>query len=345
MTSLVQFGQTTVSAVSDDPRIRKIDEVLSGLEKEGLDGVIIIRSRDRTLLHKAYGFADRDSNRKMLVSTGFDIGSIVKPITFAGILRLEEEGKLATTDTIGKFFPTAPEDKKAITIAQVQAHTAGLPDVFGGDYELASRDWLVDKVLNAKLLGPPGEKRRYSNSGYSLLAAIIEKVSGKPYETYIRDEVLTPAGITDIGYVLAGWKNENLAVGYYEGNRWGTPLDKKWAADGPSWNLRGNGGMLSTAADLSAWFERLFEGKVLKPATLAKYLSNATGTSRTLGVRIAGPAGGNGVFNSFQLSVVDSDFHLTFFTSNSKQQAEAIFPKIRDDIMALAREAIEQNKK
>lgn len=339
--SLAVFSQKIDRGiVSDDSRIQKIDRLLAEKEKEGLNGVILIRSHDKVLLQKAYGVADREKNRPVRLETGFCIGSLVKSMTAAGILKLEEQGKLATSDTLARFFPSAPEDKKNITVAQILAHTAGMDDMFGSDYEVVSRDWLQEKALNAKLIGTPGEKRVYSNSGYSILAIIIEKVSGRSYEKFIRDEVLKPAGVSTIGYILPKWKNKNLAVGYYEDKRWGTPLDKKWAVDGPSWNLRGNGGMLSTVADTAQWYEALFEGKILKPESLKKFLANSSGISRTIGVRISMLAGGNDVFNSIQFSVVESDFHLTFFTSNAKFEGEKVLNDFREDLFALAKEAV-----
>jgi CubicO group peptidase (beta-lactamase class C family) len=333
------FPQTKrASFVSDQPNAQNIDHALKALEEKGLNGVILIRSKDKVMIHKAYGMADRENNRPMTLATGFDLGSLVKPFTGAAILRLEEMGKLSTADTIYKYIRGVPDDKKSITIMQVLTHKAGLRDSFGSDYELVSREQLIEKVLNANLIGPAGE-RRYSNSGYSLLATIIENVSGKTFEQFVRDEVLKPAGVKRIGYRLAGWKNDGLAVGYWQEKRWGTPLEKKWLDDGPSWNLRGNGGMLGTAEELSVWFDALMSGKVLKKPALDKYLSYAAGKSRALGVRAMAIAGGNDVFNAFHFTLVDDDFHLTFFTSDSRNAAEHIFPTLTD-AMALAKEAV-----
>lgn len=338
--SISAFSQKADTAiVSEDARIQKINQLLTEREKNGLNGVILIRSRDKVLLHKAYGVSDREKNERMNLATGFDIGSLVKAMTAAGILKLEEQGKLSTADTLSRFFPKVPDDKKDITVAQLLSHTAGMKDAFGSDYEVVSRDWLEQQALSAALIGKPGEKRLYSNSGFALLAIIIEKTSGKTYEKFIREEVLKPAGIKKIGYIHAGWKAQDLAVGYYEDNRWGSPLDKKWAKDGPGWNLRGNGGMLATVAETSQFYEALIEGKILKPEILQKHLANSSGISRMFGERIIFQAGGNDVFNSFQISIVPWDFHLTFFTSNAKYEAEKIFPDFREEIIALAKEA------
>ena len=99
---------------------------------------------------------------------------------------------------------------------------------------------------------------------------VVEEASGKPYERAVREAVLEPAGTTGIGYVLPGWAEQDLAVGY-EQRRWGTPLDKPWLDDGPSWTLRGNGGMLATAEQLADWFDAVYAGDVIGPESLDKW--------------------------------------------------------------------------
>jgi len=333
----------SVEVVASDVRIETIDAVLSAAAEEGLCGTILIRSHDQVLMHKAYGWADADSGREMTIDTGFDIGSLVKPITGAGILKLEELGKLSTSDTLARFFPDAPADKRDITLMQVLTHTAGMRDVFGGDYQVVSREWILDKIMNAPLIAAPGEREEYSNSGYSLLAIIIEEVSGQPYEEFIRDEVLAPAGVHRIGYVLPRWTRGDLAVGYRRaGERWGTPIDHPWAEDGPGWNLRGNGGMLSTAEEMGRWYEALFDGKILGPTALEKYYSYDAGQSPSVGGRALAHAGGNGIFNTLQISWIDADTHITFFSSCAAREAESVWRDFRDELVSLGKEGMER---
>ena len=155
----------------------------------------------------------------------------------------------------------------------------------------------------------------------------------------MREEILLPAGVKQIGYALAGWQNKDLAVGYRaDGQRWGSPLDHHGAADGPSWNLRGNGGMLSRAVELSQWYEALFDGKVSGRTALQTFLKNHAGQSRSVGDTVHGPAGSNGIFNAFQLSFVEAAFHLTFFTSFAGIQAEKKWADFRDEVFSLVKE-------
>ncbi len=327
-----------LSAQTIDAHISNIERVLRDAEEEGLNGVILIRANDRVLLHEAYGALDREAGRPMTVDAGFDIGSLVKPITAVAVLRLEELGEISLDDPLSMYFPQARPDKANITIWQLLTHTAGLQDIFGDDYDVVTRDWVLQRALRSRLIGPPGGEAAYSNAGYSLLAMIIEDVSGRSFETFVRDEVLLPADTPELGYVLAGWSNETLAVGYRRGERWGTPLDHPWAEDGPGWNLRGNGGMLGTAEAMGRWYEALFDGAILGDQAAERYYGFDAGRSQSVGGVAVGHAGGNDVFNTLQISYVDPDVHLTFFTSTSRpNNAETVWEEISDDVVAIAR--------
>jgi CubicO group peptidase (beta-lactamase class C family) len=274
----------------------------------------------------------------MAMETGIEIGSIVKPLTLAGLLRLAEAGELRLEDTLERHLPGVPPDKRAITLEMVARHRAGLPDLFGGDYRLVGRDWLLERVLGCRLRSKPGEQQRYSNSGYSLLAAILELRSGMAYEAFVRQEVLEPAGVRRIGYRLAGWRNEALAVGYRrDGRRWGTPLDHPWLPDGPGWNLRGNGGMLATAAELSSWYGALWEGRVLGQAALDRFLAIDAGESKAVGGKALGHAGGNGIFNCLQICYFRPAVYLTLFSNTAGRPAEDLYRAVREPLVEVAR--------
>jgi CubicO group peptidase (beta-lactamase class C family) len=325
-----------------------IRQEMEGFEEDGMNGVLLVRYKDEVLLHEAYGWRDRAAREPMTLDTGFDIGSITKPITDATVLKLEEQGRLSTRDTLGEFFPSVPADKRGITVRQLMKHSAGLPEYLGGDYELVGRDRALERILGEPLRFPPGSDEAYSNAGYSLLAMVVEEASGKTYEQAVRDAALEPAGTTGIGYVLPGWKQRDLAVGYgtffqastQERGRWGTPLDKPWLDEGPSWTLRGNGGMLATAEQLADWFYAVYAGEILGPEALDKFYElNGGGNWLTGGMRV-GQAGGNGVFNAQQESWVDRAVHFTLLTSTSSpNNAESVWEEIGDEASTLAQVA------
>lgn len=193
--------------------------------------------------------------------TVYDIGSITKQLTAAAIVTLQSTGRLGVHDRIGRFLDGVPRDKRAITIQQLLTHTSGLVGSLGGDYEPLSRADLIRGAFASDLRSPPGTRYFYSNVGYSLLAAIVEIASGEGYEEFLARHLFEPAGMTSTGYVLPDWDKADVAIEYdAQGRPQGRPNEHPWATDGPYWNLRGNGGLLSTARDMYRWSEALDEG-------------------------------------------------------------------------------------
>jgi CubicO group peptidase (beta-lactamase class C family) len=273
---VLALALTTLAAIpaAPAPTVRtplgeKLDVHMSRLEAYGFSGSLLVAKGGEVILDKGYGFADAHGKVPFTADTAFDIGSITKQFTATAILKLEMQGKLSVSDPISKWFEGVPEDKKGITLHHLLTHSAGLEDVFGDDYEEMPRDRLVKAALESKLLWAPGTRYRYSNAGYSLLAAIVELASGKPYEVYLRENLWQPAGMARTGYRLQ--EKGPLAHGVDgDGEDWGTPLDKAWAPDGPWWNLRGNGGVLSTTGDLYKWPQALEGETILSKEAKAK---------------------------------------------------------------------------
>ena len=246
-------GSRAVAAVAGDPVGAELDRYLSRLAAYGYSGSVLAARGGRVLLHQGYGLADRARGRPYTAETLFDVASISKQFTAAAILKLEMEGKLRVEDPLGRFFPGAPAEKAAITLHQLLTHTSGLRDTFGEEYEPVTRQVLLRRVFASRLLGPPGRRYRYSNGGYSVLAAVVEVASGQSYDDYLRGRLFGPAGMRHTGFRLPPRALALLAHGYTAGGDWGTPLDHPWAADGPYWDLRGNGGILSSTGDLYRW--------------------------------------------------------------------------------------------
>jgi CubicO group peptidase (beta-lactamase class C family) len=199
-----------------------------------------------------------------------DLGSITKQFTAAAILRLETDGKLGTGDAITRFFKEVPPDKRGITLHHLLTHSAGLTSDFAEDYDPVLRDEYVRRALASKLQSRPGQRYAYSNAGFSLLAAVVELVSGKPYEEFLAERLFRPAGMTETGYKLPRWPEERIARGSSGGADWGTIIARLDPPDAPYWALRGNGGIHSTAADVARWHEALLGDRVLPAAARRK---------------------------------------------------------------------------
>jgi CubicO group peptidase (beta-lactamase class C family) len=251
---------------------RKLDEYMSRLERLGYSGgALALRGRD-VLLEKAYGMADREKGVRLATNSVFNLGSITKSFTAAAILTLETQGKLSVSDPIGKYFDGVPTDKTAITLHHLLTHSSGLESDFSPtDYDPVGREEYVRRALASTLLFAPGSGYEYSNAGYSLLAAVVEKVSGQAYESYLIEKVLKPAGMTETGYKAPGWAAARVAHGYRDGQDWGTILERIQPPDAPYWMLRGNGGLHTTMADMLAWHRALGTDAVLSKEARAKY--------------------------------------------------------------------------
>ncbi|MBK8565206.1 MAG: beta-lactamase family protein [Saprospiraceae bacterium] len=249
------------------------DQLNAYLQKSannGWSGSVLVASQGKILLENGFGDADRDAKRKETAETIFSIGSVTKQFTAAAIMKLVEAGKLSTDDPLSKFFEDAPADKAGITLHQLLTHTAGFPGAIGDDYDNLNAEQFAKLAFETPLNAVPGEAYDYSNVGYSLLGIIVERVSGMGYETFLREKLWLPAGMKRTGYLAPGFKKEELAVGYRNGERWGTAHDRPWLPDGPGWHLRANGGVLSTVGDMYRWYLALRNGSVLKKELVEK---------------------------------------------------------------------------
>jgi CubicO group peptidase (beta-lactamase class C family) len=253
---------------------RKIDEFMSRLEAWGFSGAVIVAKDGQVAISKGYGLANRELKIPFTPETVSSIGSITKQFTAAAILKLEMQGKLKVTDPVSKYLPDVPPDKAEITIHHLLTHTAGFRANFGGrDADPIARDDLVKLVLTTPLRFKPGERYEYSNEGYSLAGAIVERVSGVTYETFLSQNLFKPAGMMSTGYVLPKWPAGRLARGYIEGVDWGSITEKGWLADGPGWYLKANGGIHSTILDMYRWHLALEGEAILSNEAKTKFFT------------------------------------------------------------------------
>jgi CubicO group peptidase (beta-lactamase class C family) len=233
---------------------------LIGFGKEGYSGAALVAQNGEIILHKGYGLADRERKIPNSPQTLFNVASVGKIFTAAAILKLEMQGKLKTSDLIGKHLGDFPKEKSRATIHHLLTHTAGLvPDGFELKYE--SRKAFVQAVKDAPAEFKPDEKYRYTNAGYVLLAAIVEEVSKMPFETFLQKHIFDPAGLRSTGYPWeARFKNAPAAVGY-QGDNLESLEPAPRATD--VWGNRGSGNLITTVGDLYKWIEVLQKNKIL----------------------------------------------------------------------------------
>jgi CubicO group peptidase (beta-lactamase class C family) len=266
--------QSPAPEIEISDRLADYFDKVAGL---GFSGAVLVAKDGKVLMRNGYGWADEKKRIPVQPETVFDIGSITKVFTAVAVMQLFEQGKLNPTDPITKYFPNVPADKTTITIHHLLTHTSGLvhedfyseatPDI---REILKDRDRFIQRILSFPLAFEPGTKRVYSNSGFSFLAAIVEKLSGQTYESYLREKLLRPAGMTNTGYVIPKWNNKLVARGYNDGpTDFGYPWTTQWSGQVIPWDLLGNGGLLSTIDDIHRFVVALRDGKLVSEKTKA----------------------------------------------------------------------------
>ena len=234
-------------------------------------GTILLAQGGHVLVSRAYGFADFERRLEPDDHTVYGVGSITKTITAAAIELLAARGQLTLTDPITKYLRGfAPGD--SITITNLLEHSSGMKDYYswpsyavGQASPISQADFLAQ--LQAQPLDfPPGTKSSYSNSGYFILAAIIERVSGMPYREFIERNLFRPLGMNESGDLQDQVQVSGLASGYDAGF---APSRVQRAAEvSRSW-LEGNGSVYASAPDLYRWLQATRDETITKLGTLS----------------------------------------------------------------------------
>jgi len=264
------------------PLPERIDAYARASQEIGATPGVLMVLQGGVMVYDGYwGAADRSTGRAFDAETLFDLGSVTKSFTAATVLRLVEEGALRLDDPLATFFEDVPEDKAGITIEQLLTHSSGLSDETGGfegrdsDPFVSEADFLAP-LWASPLNRAPGSDYEYSNAGYSVLAILVERVTGEPFEVALRRLVLDRAGLSATGYRLMDWTPQQAAHGYDDRHIAPERADQglfyleRWRQEPVSYRLLGNGGLHSTPQDMARWMRALSRGEVLRPDTLVR---------------------------------------------------------------------------
>jgi CubicO group peptidase (beta-lactamase class C family) len=304
---------TAAGAVAQDTA--RMEQVIQSHVSAGtFMGTVLVARDGKVVLDKAYGMANVEWDIPNTPATKFRLGSITKQFTAAAILLLEERGKLKVDDRIKTYLPDIPMSWERITIYNLLTHTAGianftsLPEYGDAKLRLTPVDKTIASLRDRVLDFGPGEKMSYSNSGYIVLGAIIEKVAGQSYEKFVVDNLFTPLGMSDSGYDSNSAIIKRRANGYVRGpagfaNATYIHMSIPHAA----------GALYSTTADLLKWEQALFAGKVVSKASLDRMITPfkndyGLGITSTVvnGRRVVAHGGGIDGFNTMLAYYPDS---------------------------------------
>ena len=275
-------------SASEKPASEKpaaIDTLMQKLVARGqFNGVVLAEDNGKVIYSKGFGYANFEKKTQVDTETVFEIASISKPFTSMAVMMLVERGKLKYDEDIKKYFPNLSYE--GITIRHLLTHTSGLPEYLDLFYE-KNHGWDRSSIkTNADVIAllendkppvgfKPGERFLYSNTGYVLLASIVEKVSGKPFAEFLRVNIFKPLGMknTQIHTRLSREPISNLAVGYLRPWLLKDEYVLPEKRDGAAFvitlgGIVGDGSIHSTAGDLLKWGKSFSTEKLVKKKTI-----------------------------------------------------------------------------
>lgn len=265
---LLSVAAACTAAAQDLPT--RLDEYLKAqVNVNHFNGSVLVARDGKVILGKGYGMANFELGVPNSPSTKFRLGSITKQFTATAILLLQEDGKLSVQDPVCKHVAECPDAWKEVTIHHLLTHTSGIPNFTSfPDYQKTMTmpspvDSTIARFKNKPLEFKPGEKMAYSNSGYILLGHIIEKVSGKSYEAFLRERIFEPLKMVNTGYDNTTALLSGRAAGY---SRRGDTITNAAYLDMSI--PHGAGALYSTVEDFLVWDQALSAGKLLSKKSL-----------------------------------------------------------------------------
>ncbi|PVY35563.1 serine hydrolase domain-containing protein [Pontibacter virosus] len=254
---------------------KQVDSLFTRLhKKKGFNGTVLVTKYDQIIYRGAFGYADFKTKDTLSTQTVFQLASVSKQFTAVAIMMLKEQGKLNYEDSLQVYIPDFPY--KGITIRQLLTHRSGLPNYtyFSEDFwpdrkvDLSNDDVLsMMAVHKPKIYYQPDRTFSYSNTGYALLASIVEKASGQPFSEFMREHIFEPLKMNStytFNHELVA-QSGRVAAGHIGGRRKRLPDYQD--------TVLGDKGMYSTVEDLYKWDQALYTQKLVKRETLEEAFS------------------------------------------------------------------------
>jgi CubicO group peptidase (beta-lactamase class C family) len=257
----------------------KVDALLHNYAGDVPGAAVLVLRDGQAVVRASYGLADLETGTPTTPETNYRLASVTKQFTAASILLLAEDGRLTLDDRGRTWLPSLPKAAETVTIRHLLTHTSGLidyEDVIPESFAAQLHDADVLRLLETqdRTYFRPGTGYRYSNSGYALLALIVQHASGKTFAKFLRERIFQPLGMFNtVAYEEGISTVNNRAFGYtQEAGRWNrTDQD-------PTSAVLGDGGIYSSIDDLAKWDAALYDGRLLQPSSLRAAFAPATHT-------------------------------------------------------------------
>ena len=345
----------------DKELLKLVDKVVAEEYQQVAPGcVLLIAKKGQVIYERGFGSANVELNVPMQAEMVFRIGSITKQFTAVAVLQLVEKGRISLNDSIQQYLGNFHFKGKTITIRHLLTHTSGikgyeeidarLPNAIRVDFAAAT---VIDSLDKLPLDFAPGSRYHYSNSNYFLLGCIIEKLSGKTYQQYLKENIFDPIGLSSTFYESPSAIIPNRVSGY----AWHD--EKYWNADYISMSLvYSAGALLSNATNLYKWHSSLFEGKLISPeslvaATTPQPLANGQTSEygygwfirNNNGVKSIGHGGAIDGFRAMENYFPEQDLYITLLCNSDRETYLSLFQKVTDILLGRKGEsAVEEIK-
>lgn len=337
----IRIENTDEPESTDEPKLSEIESLRQAaqflneqVKKDKFSGTVLISKNGKAVFHRSYGLASKEFKAANKKDTKFNLGSINKIFTTVAIGQLFEEGKLTVDDPIIKFLPDYPNQTAArkVTIRHLLDMTAGIGDFFGEKFENTPKDKFrtisdfFPMFAGDSLRFEPGTQKQYSNGGFIVLGAIIEKASGKSYYDYVREHIFAPLNMSNSDSYEADAIISNLAEGYTRDE-----ADKSWRKNIYTRPARGSsaGGGYSTTEDLLKFTIALDKRTLFKDSNTWNTLRGEmaeTKSEKKSGLAFFGGAPG---INAGVATNVGIDYTVIVMSNYDPPAAESIMKKIR----------------
>ncbi len=261
-----------LAELNADVKAAKFHKYFRHLNKAGIfNGNVLVAQKGVVIYEESFGYRDLRTRDSLHLDSPFQLASVSKQFTAVAIMQLVEKGLISYDDTIQKFFPAFPY--KGITIQLLLTHKSGLPNyIYLCDHFFTHKDSAVYNNQAIKCLEEkhppkyyrPGRRFNYSNTGYMILSSIVSKVSGLPFDEYMKKNIFEPLQMNNTFVYVKGKTKlpDNIAVGYETRRR---------KADNIFLNgVTGDKGVYSTVEDLLKWDQGLYENKIIKYSNLVQ---------------------------------------------------------------------------
>jgi CubicO group peptidase (beta-lactamase class C family) len=265
---LLVFCIVLAGCASAPSRDASVDALMKRYDGDGPGASLLVIRDGVPLVQRGYGFADLEHRVVASPQTDYRLASVSKQFTATAILLLAQDGKLSLDDRARRWLPSLPAAAGAITLRQLLSHQGGLidyEDIMAADTRVPLRDKDVLALLakTDHLYFAPGTSYRYSNGGYAMLALIVERASGMPFQDFLRQRIFLPLGMTStLAYVTEGPPVPHRAFGYSaESGQW-IRTDQSMTS-----SVLGDGGIYSSIDDLARWDAALYDNRLLSDAS------------------------------------------------------------------------------